>query len=114
MSYYPEIDEVFPLEVDGWTRFFKLVLVCRHSTRERLGKAIWQRGVLAPIGVRDAFMKEHPNTSHRPPVGFAPEAWVNTMAGGGFPFIDCSGDARLEWVDAGSEFIGHWLWLVEV
>ena len=114
MSRYPAIDETFPLEVDGRVRFFKLVIPKRHPTREALGRDLARRGVPAPISVRDAFMKAHPNTCHRQPVGFAPAAWVNTMAGGGFPFIDSLGDARFEWIEASSEFILQWLWLVEV
>ncbi len=112
MSVYPVLDEVFPLDVEGRIRFFKLVRVGRHPDRAVLGAAIKRKGVPAPIGVRAAFMRKYPHT-HKLPVGFAPAAWVNSMAGGGFPFIDCLGDARFEFFEAGSEFILHWLWLVE-
>lgn len=114
MAIYPKIDEVFDLDIDGHVRFFKLVRVGRHPDREVLGRAIARKGIPAPIGIRAAFMRKYPNTGYKLPVGFAPSAWVATMAGGGFPFIDCLGDARLEWIDAGSPFILHWLWLVEV
>ncbi len=113
MDYYPEIEEVFNLTVDGRVRYFKLIDVGYQPTGEALQVAIKKEGVLASMIICPIFTEAFPHVSGKGPIGFAPSAWVGPFKSGVFvPCIDAFGDQHFGW--ATFEFLAYWQWLVEV
>ena len=122
---YPQVNEVFPLTIDGGVRRFYLAQIGHQRTREELKAALEERGVLAPAEVRQIFKDTYPYSDGKGLIAFAPSAWDHSPpsyaphATGGIvvPHINSKGVLHVCWFRIGRmdiKFHSSWRWLIEV